>query len=335
MLTIMHWFKIALGLFCACLAHHAAALESTPPDLATADELAVETLTAAQISELISAPSSASLPVETGSGQLNWQQWGEAEASAQSVVDAPVPNWGLLPDAAPEEYSTLPVLTDEDAQVMVNWQPFGVQGEIYRVKRLSVGRRQVGEASWYGPGFHGRKTASGETFNMHALSAAHRTLPLPSYVRVTSISNGMSVIVKVNDRGPFHGNRIIDLSYAAAKMLDIKGTGRVALEAVDGAEKVGKHRSGVALESEPAYQVVLGNFASTHAAQLLQARLMKRLPPGIPVMLGTTPAPIVIHRVEVGPLASPAEVHILIRSIRASRMGFAEEPLRIKPGKAY
>lgn len=335
MLTIMRWFKVALGLFCACLAHHAAALEPTQPSPVTAAEMAVETLTAAQISELISSPAKPTLPVETGSSQLNWQQWGEAEASAKSVVDAPVPHWGLLPDAQPEEYTALPALADDDAQAMANWQTFGVKGEIYRIKRLSVGRRQLGAASWYGPGFHGRKTASGETFNMHALSAAHRTLPLPSYLRVTNISNGMSVIVKVNDRGPYHGNRIIDLSYAAANVLGIKGTGHVALEPVDGEEKVGKDRRGIALGSDPAYQVVLGNYTDTHAAQLLQARLMKRLPPGIPVKLNTTPAPIVMHRVEVGPLASPVEVQVLIRSIRATRMGFAEEPLRIRPGNAY
>ena len=322
MLIMSHRLTAPLALICACFISHAA----------SANGMAADTLTPAQISELIAAPAKSAAP---SSGQLNWQQWGEAEASAQSIVDAPVPSWGLLPDAIPETYATLPAMANDNAQAMANWQTFGVQGEVYRVKHLAVGRRQVGEASWYGPGFHGRKTASGDTFNMHALSAAHRTLPLPSYVRVTNTSNGMSVIVKINDRGPFHGNRIIDLSYAAAKVLGIKGTGHVALEPVDGEEQIGKDRSGSALGSEPAYQVVLGNFADTHAAQLLQARLMKRLPPGIPVKLNTTPAPIVIHRVEVGPLASPAEVHILIRSIRASRMGFAEEPLRISPSKAY
>ena len=95
---------------------------------------------------------------------------------------------------------------------------------------------QTGVASWYGRQFHGRKTASGETFNMNAMTAAHRTLPLNCYIRVTNKDNGKSVIVKVNDRGPFHGNRILDLSYAAAKRLDIThaGTGNVSIERVDG-----------------------------------------------------------------------------------------------------
>lgn len=324
MLITSNRLQLPLRLLCACLL--------SPVTWAGADPSAIDILTPAQISELIAAPATSPVP---DNSQLNWQQWGEAEASAKAVVDAPVPNWGLLPDALPENYSTLQALADDDVQALANWRPFGVQGEVYRVKRLTVGRRQTGEASWYGPGFHGRKTASGETFNMHALSAAHRTLPLPSYLRVTNTRNGMSVIVKVNDRGPYHGNRIIDLSYAAARVLGITGTGHVALEPVDGEEKIGKNRAGVALGSDPAYQVVLGNFANTHAAQLLQARLMKRLPPGIPVKLSTTSAPIVRHRVEVGPLASSVEVQILIRSIRAVRMGFPEEPLQIRPGTSY
>jgi len=285
-------------------------------------------LTPAQISELISSPS---VSEATASAQLNWKQWGDAESAAKSVVDAPVANWGLLPDAPAEDYSILSVLTESAAQARAIWQQFAVQGEVYRVKSLSLGRRQEGVASWYGPGFNGRRTASGEKFNMHALSAAHRTLPLPSFVRVTNVANGKSVIVRVNDRGPFHSNRIIDVSYAAARLLDMNGTARVALEAVDSNEKTGRHRSGVELSGETAYAVLLGNFASSNEAQVLQGRLMTRLPPGIPVALRTTPAPIAVHRVEVGPLASPLEVNVLIRSIRAVRMGFAEEPLRIKP----
>ena len=90
---------------------------------------------------------------------------------------------------------------------------------------------QRGRASWYGRDFHGRRTASGERFDMNALTAAHRTLPLSSYVRVTNIKNKKSVIVRINDRGPFHTGRIIDLSRAAAKALGMQhsGTGRVEI----------------------------------------------------------------------------------------------------------
>jgi rare lipoprotein A len=100
------------------------------------------------------------------------------------------------------------------------------------VRRFS----QTGVASWYGRQFHGRKTANGETFDMNGLTAAHRSLPLNCYIRVTNKDNGKSVVVRVNDRGPFHGNRVLDLSYGAAKSLGITnaGTARVNIERVDG-----------------------------------------------------------------------------------------------------
>ncbi len=95
---------------------------------------------------------------------------------------------------------------------------------------------QTGAASWYGRQFHGRKTASGETFDMNGLTAAHRTLPLNCYIRVTNKENGKSVVVKINDRGPFHGNRVLDLSYGAAKRLGVTNAGvaKVSIERVDG-----------------------------------------------------------------------------------------------------
>ncbi|MBF7681988.1 septal ring lytic transglycosylase RlpA family protein [Acinetobacter sp. B5B] len=94
---------------------------------------------------------------------------------------------------------------------------------------------QTGVASWYGRQFHGRKTANGDTFDMNALTAAHRSLPLNCYIRVTNKDNGKSVVVKVNDRGPFHGNRVLDLSYGAAKKLGItnSGTAKVSIERVE------------------------------------------------------------------------------------------------------
>jgi rare lipoprotein A len=86
-----------------------------------------------------------------------------------------------------------------------------------------------GIASWYGPRFHGKKTANGERFNMYAMTAAHKTLPLSSYAEVTNLKNHRSVIVRINDRGPYHGKRALDLSYAAAKELGISGLGSVQI----------------------------------------------------------------------------------------------------------
>jgi rare lipoprotein A len=112
---------------------------------------------------------------------------------------------------------------------------YKVRGKRYFTKSTSAGHVERGLASWYGTQFHGRKTSSGERYNMYAMTAAHKTLPLPSYVRVTNMENGRSAVVKVNDRGPFHGPRVIDLSYSAAKKLGVikKGTAMVEVRAID------------------------------------------------------------------------------------------------------
>ena len=106
-----------------------------------------------------------------------------------------------------------------------NMTSYEVFGESYSVLDTSLGYDEQGVASWYGEPFHGRRTSSGETYDMHKLSAAHRSLPLPTYVEVTNLDNGRRIVVRINDRGPFHDGRIIDLSYAAARKLDIVGPG--------------------------------------------------------------------------------------------------------------
>jgi rare lipoprotein A len=112
---------------------------------------------------------------------------------------------------------------------------YDVFGKRYYVLSSSVAYVERGVASWYGPGFHQVKTSNGETYDMYGMTAAHRTLPLPAYVRVTNLQNGRSVVVRVNDRGPFVGNRIIDLSYTAASRLDMlrTGTAMVEVRAID------------------------------------------------------------------------------------------------------
>lgn len=109
--------------------------------------------------------------------------------------------------------------------------PYSVNGETY-VPRYEPNYSETGQASWYGPGFHGKSTANGEDFDQHDLTAAHRTLPLPSMVRVTNLDNGKTAIVRVNDRGPFAHGRILDLSKAAAQKLDMlrSGTAKVKVE---------------------------------------------------------------------------------------------------------
>lgn len=112
--------------------------------------------------------------------------------------------------------------------------PYEVFGRAYQPMQSARDYSQRGEASWYGQKFHGHLTSNGEVYDMYTMSAAHKTLPLPSFVRVTNLANNKQVIVRVNDRGPFHGNRIIDLSYAAALKLDMlkTGTAKVQIDSI-------------------------------------------------------------------------------------------------------
>jgi rare lipoprotein A len=129
-----------------------------------------------------------------------------------------------------------PVPRAEPPSAFGNRTPYTVLGRTYRVLRSADGYVERGTASWYGQKFHGRQTSSREIYDMCSFSAAHKTLPLPSYVRVTRLDTGASVVVRVNDRGPFHEGRVIDLSYAAAVKLglDRSGTAPVEVRALDG-----------------------------------------------------------------------------------------------------
>jgi len=130
---------------------------------------------------------------------------------------------------------TTRVIETPETRELKGWEkPYEVDGQRYDPLRDHQGFRQRGIASWYGGKFHGRKTSNGEIYNMHAMTAAHKTLPLGVYVRVTHLQNGRSVTVRVNDRGPFVAGRIIDLSYAAAQKLAIvdAGTAPVQVQAL-------------------------------------------------------------------------------------------------------
>ncbi len=294
---------------------------------------AVPALADDQIAEAILAESTPFVPDPVEIATINWQQWGDATESARHLVDSPIGSWGLLPDPVPDDYPALPLPGYDDATGFYGARaPWLVHGERYEVHSLTLGHRQEGEASWYGPGFDGRKTASGETFDMHQMTAAHRTLPLPSFIRVTHLETQQSVIVKVNDRGPYHSNRILDLSYAAARRLGITGTARVAIEPVEGGP-TGQARAGKQLPGETVYTVLLGEFGDGDQAHQLQTRLLTRLPPGIPVNVNALPGPLQLLRVEIGPLLSRLEVNLLIRSLRAVRSGLAVDVPSLRAGR--
>ena len=127
----------------------------------------------------------------------------------------PPSNLASIPDATPRS---------EPLHKYAN-RPYEVFGKKYVPLASVQPYHQRGVASWYGKRFHGQKTASGEPYDMYAMSAAHPILPIPSYARVTNVKSGQQVVVRINDRGPFHANRIIDLSYAAANRLGLIGSG--------------------------------------------------------------------------------------------------------------
>lgn len=146
--------------------------------------------------------------------------WEERDRGPPEPVDT-----ADVPDAEP---------TAEPLAAYGNQSPYTVLGRTYRVLPSARGYRERGLASWYGKKFHGRRTSMREPYDMYEMTAAHKTLPLPSYARVTNLDNGRSVVVRINDRGPFVDGRIIDLSYAAAARIGIlgAGTGRVEVEAI-------------------------------------------------------------------------------------------------------
>lgn len=150
---------------------------------------------------------------------------------------------------------------------------YTIGGVRYRVMPSAEGYREEGEASWYGEKFHGHTTSNGEIYDMYQLSAAHTRLPLPSYVRVTNLANGRQAIVRVNDRGPFHGDRIIDLSYAAAVRLGFadQGVARVRVEALARSE----HAS--VQENPGRYWLQFGAFQQERGATALSRQIQAEL----------------------------------------------------------
>lgn len=207
------------------------------------------------------------------------------------------PDVSNIPDAVPK---------DEPRSKYGNASSYEVFGKRYYTLKSSKGYKQKGVASWYGTKFHGRRTSSGEPYDMYAMTAAHKTLPLPTYVEVTNLDNGRKVIVKVNDRGPFHGNRLIDLSYSAATKLDIisRGTGKVEVRAITAGQAPVKSAS-LVKPPEKASPVSLylqvGAFKTTSAAQQLKTKLQQQIGDAI-LIVPSRQADDRWYRVRVGPL---------------------------------
>ncbi len=211
-------------------------------------------------------------------------------------------------------------------------QPYTVFGKTYYPLKSAAGYRARGIASWYGRQFGGKFTSDGERYNMYAMTAAHRTLPLPSYARVTNLRNGRSVVVRVNDRGPFLDNRLIDLSYAAAAKLGMLRTGTALVE-VDGivpgdhrkpgrettiaaGSNAGMGQATADTESPPQLYLQVGAFVDQYHAEALRQKL-KQADFGQVCVQTSRSRPTVLFRVRIGPLPSVADCDRLARRVAA------------------
>lgn len=211
------------------------------------------------------------------------------------------PDVSQVPDAVPKY---------EPKSKYGNPRRYEVLGKTYYTMNSAAGYREKGIASWYGTKFHGRRTSSGEIYDMYAMTAAHKTLPLPTYVEVTNLENGRKVIVKVNDRGPFHENRLIDLSYSAASKLGIiaKGTGLVEIRTVtpgsqQAAEPVKVNQPVVPATANAEMFLQVGAFSTQNKAEQVKTKLSKSVSDAILIVPFERPQGR-LYRVRVGPLAS-------------------------------
>ena len=210
-----------------------------------------------------------------------------------------------------------------------NPRSYEIFGKTYEVMKSEEGYAETGIASWYGEKFHGHKTSNGEIFDMYAFSAAHKSLPIPSFLQVTNLDNDQSLVVRVNDRGPFHGDRLIDLSYAAALKLGYadRGTARVALRSIvvdvpeSGDSSVQPKPPSIRSSSSDKKFLQVGAFASResalkHAAEV--ARVTSRSPSISAIKTATGQ---VLHRVRIGPLLNNFEATEVSDRVVAADLG--------------
>jgi peptidoglycan lytic transglycosylase len=224
----------------------------------------------------------------------------------------PPPNLDSVPDAVPKMEPLNPAAN----------RLYVALGQTYVPETELKPFVQEGMASWYGKKFNGKRTSSGEAYDMYAMTAAHPTLPIPSYARVTALPSGKSVVVRINDRGPFHSNRIIDLSYTAAYKLGIvsHGQGRVRVESID--------PDSDDVEGNPlpgGVYVQLGAFSKLDNARGLLDRAQDDM--GIDANKGHIVFSQGFHRVSLGPLANEREADALASRVR--------DALHVNPVKVF
>lgn len=263
-------------------------------------------------------------------------------ASVPPSSSAPVANAGrysISQDRAPSQALDVSQIREVipvplNRTMAGNRSPYTVNGRSYRVMQTEEGFQQTGLASWYGEKFHGHQTSNGEIFDMYQVSAAHTGLPIPSFLRVTNLENQRSIVVRVNDRGPFHNDRIIDLSYAAAYKLGFsnQGTALVHIEAIVPSQNV---LLAANTATNPATTVTAsaaaaagdrylqaGAFSDLRAAQRLSDRLRDLT--SRPVFIRSIQAADTrqqLHRVRVGPISDPHEIERISDLMQSANLG--------------
>ncbi|WP_305881910.1 septal ring lytic transglycosylase RlpA family protein [Endozoicomonas sp. SCSIO W0465] len=242
------------------------------------------------------------------------------------------------PPADSVDVSTIPDAIPSPIQVPLKNTPYTLGGIHYQPMASANGYAENGQASWYGTKFHGKQTANGEIYDMFKMTAAHKTLPLPSYVKVTNLENGQSVVVRVNDRGPFHGDRLIDLSYVAAKKLGFADSG-LANVAIEGIDPETFARSPAHQRDGDLLYLQLAAFKNYHNAQLLRRDIFSRVGAQAKVVKGE--APESLYRVRIGPVESPDHLEELLEGLSSAEFASPflvyekpvyEKPVHEKPG---
>jgi len=257
------------------------------------------------------------------------------------------------PDATPPQAEVPDAVPRAEPRSSHGNPPFyDVNGQRYTILASADDFVERGVASWYGPDFHGHNTSSGEVYDMYAMTAAHRTLPIPCYARVTNLSNGRSVVVRINDRGPFVANRIVDLSYSAASRLDIvrTGTAFVELRTISAGEARSAPEQSTAATTMPpatepaaapaadaalsptsmsepatvALYIQIGAFADPANAQRVLDRLQSSGVPHVFSVASSTSGRT-LRRVRIGPIATVEEFDAL--AARLAALGYPEARL--------
>jgi rare lipoprotein A len=263
-----------------------------------------------------------------------------ASVPRRAATPPPATAPGLPPSPPPQVADAVPPAEPRSSHG--NPPFYDVNGQRYQVLSSADNYLERGVASWYGPDFQGHSTSSGERYDMYLMTAAHRTLPIPCYARVTNLSNGHSVVVRINDRGPFVGNRIIDLSYSAATRLDIvrSGTAFVELRTIGPGELGGEvAATGAAPAAAPAnappaaatpvappvaLYIQVGAFADADNAQRVLDRLQSNGVPHVFTVMSSGNNRM-LRRVRIGPIGTVEEFDQL--AARLAALGYPEARL--------